>query len=160
LVHPTTAAHAHLEQNMTISFDLDDTLIPGTKTFPRENRNLFQKLTGIENIRKGTIHLFKELRSRDHNIYIYTTSFRPELKTKLMFLSYGIPVDRVINQRCHDRVLRENKTRYSKFPPAFGIDLHIDDSPGLQIEGAKHNFRTMIIDENDLTWGDRILESL
>ena len=77
---------------MTISFDLDDTLIPGTKTFETEEQNSMQKLTGIERIRKGTIELFKELRSRGHKIYIYTTSFRPRLKAKLTFLSYGIPL--------------------------------------------------------------------
>ena len=145
---------------MTISFDLDDTLIPGTKTFETEEQNLIQKLTGIERIRKGTIELFKELRFRGHNIYIYTTSFRPILKAKLTFLSYGIPVDRVINQQDHDRELKENKTRCSKFPPAFGIDIHVDDSPGLKIEGEKFNFRTIIIEENDLTWTDKILRTV
>jgi hypothetical protein len=145
---------------MTISFDLDDTLIPGTKAFETEDRNLIQKLTGIERIRKGTIELFKELRSRGHNIYIYTTSFRPTLKAKLTFLSYGIPVDRVINQQCHDRKLKENKTRCSKFPPAFGIDIHVDDSPGLKIEGDKFNFRTIIIEEKDLAWTDKILKTV
>jgi len=145
---------------MIISFDLDDTLIPGTKTFDTEKQNFIQKLTGIEKIRKGTIGLFKELRSRGHNIYIYTTSFRPTLKAKLTFLSYGIPVDKVINQQCHDRELKENKTRCSKFPPAFGIDIHIDDSPGLKIEGDKFNFRTIIIEEKDLTWTHKILKSV
>jgi hypothetical protein len=145
---------------MTISFDLDDTLIPGTKIFATEDQNRIQKLAGIERLRKGTIKLFKELRSRGHNIYIYTTSFRPTLKAKLTFLSYGIPVDRVINQRCHDKELKENKTRCSKFPPAFGIDIHVDDSPGLEIEGEKFNFRTIIIDEKDLTWTDKILETV
>jgi FMN phosphatase YigB (HAD superfamily) len=119
---------------MIISFDLDDTLIPGTKSFETEDQNLIQKLTGMERIRKGTIELFNELRSRQHHIYIYTTSFRPTLKIKLTFLSYGIPVDRVINQQCHDRELKENKTRCSKFPPAFGIDIHVDDSPGLKLK--------------------------
>jgi hypothetical protein len=140
-----------------ISFDLDDTLIPGTMTFETEKQNLIQKLTGIERIRRGTIALFKELRSRGHRISIYTTSFRPELRTKLTFLSYGIPVDRVINQQCHDRELMENKSRCSKFPPAFGIDIHVDDSPGLRIEGEKFNFSTIIIDENDLNWTYKIL---
>ena len=139
---------------------MDDTLIPGTKTFDTEKQNFIQKLTGIEKIRKGTIGLFKELRSRGHNIYIYTTSFRPTLKAKLTFLSYGIPVDKVINQQCHDRELKENKTRCSKFPPAFGIDIHIDDSPGLKIEGDKFNFRTIIIEEKDLTWTHKILKSV
>lgn len=145
---------------MIISFDLDDTLIPGTKTFETEDQNLLQKLTGIEKIRKGTIELFKELRSRGHSIYIYTTSFRPTLKAKLTFLSYGIPVDKVINQQCHDRELKENRTKCSKFPPAFGIDIHVDDSQGLKIEGAKFNFRTIILDEKDPAWADKILRTV
>jgi hypothetical protein len=142
---------------MTISFDLDDTLIPGTKIFETEERNLVQKLIGIERIRKGTIELFKELSVRGHKIYIYTTSFRPELKTKLTFLSYGIPVDRVINQQRHDKELKNNKARCSKFPPAFGIDIHVDDSPGLKMEGEKFKFRTIIIEENNLNWTQTIL---
>jgi hypothetical protein len=145
---------------MTVSFDLDDTLIPGTKTFDTEEQNIIQKLAGIERIRKGTIRLFKELRARGHGIYIYTTSFRPELKTKLTFLSYGIPVDRVINQGCHDRELKENRTRCSKFPPAFGIDIHVDDSPGVRLEGEKFNFRTIIVEENDPTWTNKILHAM
>jgi hypothetical protein len=145
---------------MIISFDLDDTLIPGTKTFETEDQNLLQKLTGIEKIRKGTIQLFKELRTRGHGIYIYTTSFRPTLKAKLTFLSYGIPVDKVINQQCHDRELKENRTKCSKFPPAFGIDIHVDDSQGLKIEGAKFNFRTIILDEKDPAWADKILRTV
>src|SRR5690348_12816475 len=98
---------------MVISFDLDDTLIPATKTFETENQNVVQRLTGIERIRKGTIELFRELRSRGCHIYIYTTSFRSPIKVKLSFLSYAIPVDKVINQQSHDRELKENRTKYS-----------------------------------------------
>jgi hypothetical protein len=36
----------------------------------------------------------------------------------------------------------------------------VDDSPGLRIEGEKFNFRTIIIEENDLTWTDKVLKSL
>ena len=145
---------------MIISFDLDDTLIPGAKTFDTESQNVIQRLLGIERIRKGTIELYRELRARGHNIYIYTTSFRSALKVKLTFLSYGIPVDRVINQRGHDNALKENKTRSSKFPPAFGIDVHVDDSPGLRIEGEKFNFKTIVIEEKDSTWTDKILNAV
>ncbi|MBO9699742.1 MAG: hypothetical protein J7604_05985 [Sporocytophaga sp.] len=84
---------------MTISFDLDDTLIPGTKLFETEKRNIFQTLTGQEKIRLGTIALFKELRTRGHTICIYTTSLRSIAGIKLMFYSYGIPVDKIINQQ-------------------------------------------------------------
>jgi hypothetical protein len=145
---------------MTISFDLDDTLIPGTKRFETEKQTIIHRLFGLETIRLGTVELFKELRSKGHRIYIYTTSFRSTTKIKLTFYSYGIPVDTVINQQRHDRQLRENKTMMSKFPPAFNIDVHVDDSPGLRIEGQRFNFRTIIVAEHDKNWGQEILKSL
>lgn len=61
---------------MIITFDLDVTLIPGTKQFETEKQNIFQQLTGQEKIRLGTLILFKELRKRGHSICIYTTSLR------------------------------------------------------------------------------------
>ena len=146
--------------SMTISFDLDDTLIPGTKRFDTEKQTVVHRLLGLEKIRLGTIDLFKELRSKGYRIYIYTTSFRSVIKIKLMFYSYGIPVDTVINQQQHDRRLKESRIRTSKYPPAFGIDIHVDDSPGLRIEGEKFNFRTIIIDEGDKNWSRTIFENL
>lgn len=115
---------------------------------------------GVEKIRLGTTSLFKELRNQQHQIYIYTTSFRSPTKVKLMFYTYGIPVDRVINQRRHDDHLKENKTRSSKYPPAFNIDLHVDDSPGLLIEGERFNFKAVVISENDSSWATTILRSV
>jgi hypothetical protein len=79
---------------------------------------------------------------------------------RLTFYSYGIPVDTAINQQRHDKQLKENKTQISKFPPAFNIDVHVDDSPGLRIEGERFSFKTIIIDENDKNWGETILKSL
>lgn len=145
---------------MIISFDLDDTLIPGTKVFETRKQTPVQQLMGLEKIRYGTVELFKELRRRGHSIYIYTTSFRPALRTRLTFYSYGIPVDKVINQRLHNRQLKKNRNRSSKYPPAFGIDIHVDDSPGLRIEGERFNFKTIIIDENDKDWISTILANI
>jgi hypothetical protein len=145
---------------MTISFDLDDTLIPGTKRFETEKQTIIHRLLGLETIRLGTVKLFRELRNNGHRIYIYTTSFRSTAKIKLTFYSYGIPVDTAINQQRHDRQLGENKSRTSKFPPAFNIDVHVDDSPGLRIEGERFNFKTIIVDEHDENWAQTILKSL
>lgn len=69
-------------------------------------------------------------------------------------------MDTAINQQRHDSQLRENKIRASKFPPAFDIDVHIDDSPGVRIEGERFNFKTIIVDEHDKDWGQTILKSL
>jgi FMN phosphatase YigB (HAD superfamily) len=145
---------------MIISFDLDDTLIPGTKQFETEKRNIFQQVTSQEKIRSGTIILFKELRARGHSIHIYTTSLRSIAYIKFIFYSYGIHVDEIINQQRHNSTLREKQTMASKFPPAFDIDIHVEDSPGLKIKGDRFQFKTIIIHENDKNWVNTILEIL
>ena len=66
----------------------------------------------------------------------------------------------MINQQCHDETLKEHKTRCSKFPPAFGIDIHVDDSPGVEMEANKFNFKTVIIGESDLNWTEKVLKSV
>jgi hypothetical protein len=58
---------------MKISFDLDDTIIPGLKTFETEQQTFLQKLCGIEKLRKGTIQLFRELKANKHQVGIYTS---------------------------------------------------------------------------------------
>ncbi|WP_207531607.1 hypothetical protein [Desertivirga arenae] len=145
---------------MTISFDLDDLLIPGVKTFVTERRTWLQRLLGIEQIRYGAIDLFRELQRQGHSIFIYTTSFRSTSKIRLMLFSYRISAKKIINQSLHERVLRGDRKRTSKFPPAFGIDIHVDDSAGLKIEGERYNFATIIIAEDDDKWKETVLAGL
>jgi hypothetical protein len=142
---------------MTISFDLDDTLIPGIKKFETEERSIFQKLCGTERIRKGTIGLMNTCKLQGHHIYIYTTSLRPANRILWTFYSYGIKLDKVINQKKHETLLGDQSKLYSKYPPAFNIDIHIDDSKGVEIEGIRFNFKTIIISENNLNWAEDVL---
>ncbi|WP_294313196.1 hypothetical protein [uncultured Chryseobacterium sp.] len=143
---------------MKISFDLDDTIISNSR-FSLEKRSFFAKMIRAERIRLGTIELFRALRDRKHKIYIYTTSYRNVFKIKLMFLSHGIPVDFVINQQLHEKKIR-NRGNISKFPPEFGIDVHIDDSTGVEIEGKKFGFKTIIIAVDNTDWVNTILKKI
>ncbi|WP_336718426.1 HAD family hydrolase [Chryseobacterium mucoviscidosis] len=144
---------------MKISFDLDDTIISNNR-FPLEKETFWAKIIGCERIRSGTVTLFKALRDRKHTIYIYTTSYRSTLKIKLMFLSYSIPVDFIINQQLHDRKVKKKGKNISKFPPEFGIDIHIDDSAGVEIEGKKFGFKTIIISPDEVDWSNIILKKI
>ncbi|WP_428233109.1 hypothetical protein [Flavobacterium sp.] len=144
---------------MIISFDLDDTLI-SKNNFQLEKSNLLQQFLGIEGIRKGTISLFKEIKKQKHQIYIYTTSYRSESRIKWMFYSYGISVDFVINQQKHNRRISKKNIHCSKFPPLFNIDIHVDDSIGVEMEGQKNGFKTIIISETDENWTETILNIL
>jgi hypothetical protein len=44
--------------------------------------------------------------------------------------------------------------------PAFNIDVHVDDSPGVCMEGERHQFKTIIIAETDTDWVNNILAQI
>jgi hypothetical protein len=144
---------------MKISFDLDDTLIPGRVVFPTEKQNALQTLLGIEPIREGATKLIKQLKSEGHSISIYTTSYRKTFAIRFAFWTFGIVLDSVINQTIHERVLKEKKNLCSKYPPAFNIDLHIDDSPGVGLEGQRFKFKTVIVNGDEF-WTKQVLSAL
>ena len=144
---------------MKISFDLDDTLIPSKPSdFQTLRKNWFQKLFGIELLRKGTIEIFNKLQKSGHEVGIYTTSFRSKRKIRLQMRSYGIRPEFIINEDLNRKVLTQQNIHSSKYPPAFQIDLHIDDSFGVKMEGEKFGFRVIVIDKIDLNWNQTILD--
>ncbi|NLU95920.1 hypothetical protein [Chitinophaga sp. Ak27] len=143
-----------------ISFDLDDLLIPGIKRFPVERNYLWHRLFSREKIRQGTISLIQALRARGCRIYIYTTSYRSPAYIRRLFFPYGIFPKKIINKTLHDKILGERAHRISKYPPAFNIDIHVDDAPGVGIEGECYHFPTIIIGEDDLHWVDTVLQRL
>jgi len=142
---------------MTISFDLDDTLIPTSKNVELEPRSLLLRLLGVEVLRLGTRELIRSLKNSGHRVVIYTTSFRSSSRIKLMFLLYGIPVAEAIDQSTHNARLGSRASSHSKLPSAFGIDLHVDDLPGLAIEADRHGFRTVIVEREDPQWAKQVL---
>jgi hypothetical protein len=48
----------------------------------------------------------------------------------------------------------------SKFPPAFGIDLHVDDSEGVRMEGQEYGFRVVQVDPHDIFWMHKVLHAV
>ncbi|TFF29748.1 hypothetical protein [Mucilaginibacter psychrotolerans] len=145
---------------MKISFDLDDTIIPGSKKFEVEQQTLLQRLLGMEPIRKGTVMLFKTLKQRGYTVGVYTTSHRSYSHIKLLFLLNGFPVDFVINQKQHSLKLSGSGIHCSKYPLAFNIDLHIDDSRGVEVEGQRYGFKTLIIEDQQLDWVSLVLNEV
>jgi hypothetical protein len=137
---------------MNISFDLDSTLIPNGKEFETEGRSRIAKLFGIEEIRKGAPELILDLQKQGHKIHIYTTSYRSKGKIRWMLKYYGIKVNRIVNEKENRSVLKAQNVNSSKYPPAFGFDLHIDDSKGVGVESERLNFKTIIVDPSDNNW--------
>ena len=99
-----------------------------------------------------------ELSRRGCRIWIYTSSDRPTHYLKSWFKSMGIPVEGVINQTLHEQVVGLRGP--SKYPPAFKIDLHIDDSLGVAMEGMDHQFAVLVVSPEDSGWAARVLNEV
>lgn len=146
---------------MKISFDLDDTLIPSNPSdFHVIQQNIFQKILSVEQLREGSLELIHALQSKGHHVGIYTTSYRSKLKIRFQLLTYGIKVAFVINEKINRKELNRRNLSASKYPPAFNIDLHIDDSKGVAIEGDRLNFKTIIIPKNQESWQREIIKQV
>ena len=48
----------------------------------------------------------------------------------------------------------------TKFPSQFGIDLHIDDSEGVVIEGKEYGFKVLRVDPEDKNWTQTIEDEI
>jgi len=95
---------------------------------------------------------------RDCRIWIYTTSFRAPQSLRGWLGAHGIAIEGAVNQDRHDRVV--GRQGPSKYPPAFGIDLHVDDSPGVALEGSRHRFDVVVVEADDLNWAARVLKAV
>jgi hypothetical protein len=147
-----------VDQCVRISFDIDDTLICGPSTPTEQHVRWWSRWRYPERIRHGARELMKELTRRGCRIWIYTSSDRPAHYLKSWFRSMGIPVEGVINQTRHEQ--KVGLRGPSKYPPAFQIDLHIDDSPGVAMEGVDHQFAVLIVSPEDSDWAERVLSEV
>ncbi|MBK7996847.1 MAG: hypothetical protein IPK14_26795 [Blastocatellia bacterium] len=149
---------------MRISFDLDNTLICSDKNLPHEKDILafLFKLWFPERLRLGTVALIKQLIANNHTIWLYTSSNRSTKYLRFWFNLYGIKLEGIINQEIHQRMIECGMAPkgISKYPPAFGIDLHIDDSEAVKIEGQRHRFHVVLVKPDDKNWTQVVLDKV
>src|SRR6266540_1663491 len=50
--------------------------------------------------------------------------------------------------------------RCSKYPPAFGIDLLVDDSEGVWLEGQQFRFNVVHVLPSDVAWAEKVLAAV
>jgi hypothetical protein len=109
-------------------------------------------------MRAGTKDLMAELLRRGCEIWIYTTSYRTPRYLRGWFGCLGVALSGVVNQTRHDRIV--GRSGPSKLPPAFGIDLHVDDSEGVALEGERYGFSVVVVSPGDLDWTARVLAAV
>lgn len=146
---------------MRISFDLDDTLICYGGDVPCEPRlPLWWRLIARdEPLRLGTRRLAEELCRRGHELWIYTTSGRGERAVRYWLRLHGVRVAGVVNEYRHAKCFGPHSWP-SKRPHAFGIDLHVDDSGGVAMEGDRYGFNVVVVEPTDRHWVDRVLHAV
>jgi hypothetical protein len=144
---------------MRISFDVDDTLVcdssvPCERPVPWWARPWFP-----ERLRRGTRDLMHALTRRGCSLWIYTTSYRSPAYLRWWFRTFGVRLEGAVNQDTHEKLQLPTGPFYppSKYPPAFGIDLHIDDSEGVAEEGRRFHFDVLVVSPRDVEWTSRIL---
>ena len=148
---------------MRIAFDLDMTLIDWGGLFPLETAIPFALLRPWFNepLRRGTRQLMRTLQGQGHDLWIYTASGRDPTYLRIWFLLLGVRIGGVVNYPRHESLrLAGRCPNCSKYPPAFGIDLLIDDSEGVAEEGRRHGFSVLLIDPADVCWAEGVLAAV
>jgi hypothetical protein len=151
-------------QRIRISFDIDDTLVCHPNAAAADNGLLpgFLHRRLGEPLRRGTCALIRELRRRKCSIWIYTSSGRTPQQIRSWLWTHGIRIDGVVNCERHHQELAGHRLSClpSKYPPAFGIDLHVDDSLGVKMEGDTHGFRVVLVRPDDKLWTQQVLDAV
>lgn len=149
---------------MRISFDLDDLLICYQPGVPREPNcvPLFLRSWFEEPLRLGARELMRELNAQGHELWVYTTSLREPWRVRLWLRFYGIRVGDVITGNRNTAALQETGMtgKLYKIPSHFGIDLHIDNSEGLDKDGERYGFCALVISPDDRDWVPKVREAL
>ncbi|MBP3957230.1 hypothetical protein J8F10_18370 [Gemmata sp. G18] len=143
---------------MRISFDLDDTLIcyhAGARNEPSRVRWWLRPWI-YEPLRLGAVGLLSEL-VKEHEIWVYTTSYRSPRTVAWWLWCYGARVGRVINQDRHERAF--GRRGPSKNPGGFGIHLHVDDSWGVWAEN-RFDRNVCVVLPDDPDWADKVREAV
>ena len=148
---------------MRISFDLDDTLICYQEGVPCETALLpLLKFLLNEPLRQGARALIADLQHRGCDVWICTSSSRSPLLVRIWLALYGIRVGRIVTQETYERHLKRfsDTDPPSKNPRAFGIDLHIDDSEGVRLEGEQYGFDVLVVAPDDREWVQKVTETV
>ena len=143
---------------MRVSFDIDDTIVRNAVSHKDERAKVWVRWLFRERLRPGTLELFRALRARGCDIWLYTTSHRSAWYLQSWFWSLGVPLDGVVNQTRHDSAVA--RLGPSKWPPAFGIDVHVDDLLVAEPSSIAGRFELVVIEPADTAWSQKVLAAV
>lgn len=152
---------------MRISFDLDDTLVVCGRPLPTAAPAGIKRTLCSEPLRVGAAELLRELVGAGHEVGVYTSSDRSRARIWLNFWTYGVALGHVVNKTAHEKwwhgLERERRAELApcvKYPPAFGIDLLVDDSESVACRGRALGYRVVVVDPGDPEWCTKVLRAV
>ena len=143
-----------------IAFDLDDTLLGSYFEMEYPSAKWLFKLLGYEPFRIGTKELLQQLQQTGWTISVYTSSYRSLWYMRRLFWWYGIRLQKVINAEVHLKKVRAMSIRCEKYPPAFDIDILVDNSRGVALGGRQYGFKVLLLSPEDEDWTNTVLKKL
>lgn len=135
--------------NRRVAFGWSGTLVPELGEFHTTKPAGLAALVYNRAVREGTFALMRQLQAEGWEVWIYTLAPLPKTRLKLFFALNGVSLGGVITGHDHASAVRNQRapSRSVKHPPAFGIDLMIDDKTitaqaGRQLGFATHQITT------------------
>lgn len=153
----------NFEDNIKISFDLDEVLFVSPETHKTEPKLPFPlNKIFIERIRFGAPKLINELQNRGYEVWVYTSSFRTERYIKCLFRCYGVKFNEIVNAERHLREVQRDRKEMlpQKLPNRYRISLHIDDEEVVCSYGKAYGFEVFQLNAQDDEWEEKILERM
>lgn len=148
-------------EKMRVSFDLDEVLFVNPETHKTEPELKFP-LNKIfkERLRLGTPELVRKLQEMDYEVWVYTSSFRSERYIRLLFRSYKVRFNGIINGQRHLKEVQANKKQIlpQKVPSRYRISLHVDDESVICSLGRQYGFEAYQLDAQDDDWKEKVIE--
>ena len=146
-------------KQLVVALDLDDTLIPNRDRFLVESNRgkWYIRPFTPEPFRRGTLELLKFCKEKNFKLWVYTASLRPVWYIRLLFLRYGYHLDGVVNVQKH---FLKVKVSSHKYPPQFGIDVLVDNSKGVVLEGQQLGYDVIYVNEQDTRWVEKVKKEL
>ena len=148
------------QEKMRVSFDLDEVLFVNPETHKTEPELCFP-LNKIfrERLRLGTPELVRTLQEMDYEVWVYTSSFRSERYIKMLFRSYKVRFDGIINAQRHLREVQAGKKQIlpQKVPSRYRISLHVDDESVICSLGRQYGFEAYQLDAQDDEWKEKVI---
>ncbi len=152
-----------MDEQLRVSFDLDEVLFVSPKTHKTEAplRFPFNRIYK-ERLRLGTVKLIHELHRQGFEVWVYTSSYRTERYIRNLFRHYGIRFDQIVNAQRHQREVQRDRKEIlpQKMPNYYRITLHIDDENIVASYGRSYGFDVYQLNAQDDNWTEKILVRL